>query len=514
MNRLIVFTGTVCSLLWAFVTAMTFGLPQGWCEKIDRWTDGVMSREVFQMANGFYYDVSNNDMPTVVFLIVFAVIFVLVFFLVSWIERRQQKKGALGYIIGFAVLFRMILLPGELIHENDIYRYLWDGKAMVHGINPYQYAPADLFMYEHGYSEDYYDSYRKVTIKGKTFTKEDDWNLQLLGTIRDENKTLYDRIGHWQVPTIYPPAAQVLFSVPAMINGDSLILMKSFFVLFDLASFFLIISLLRHFRMNPCLSVIYGWSPLVLFAFANGGHYDAIPIFFTLLSLFCFVNRGPMLGTSFLAVAALAKFYAGVLLPIVTRPLKMRYILWFMCMLIFAYIPYLYWNDTGVKGVFEGLLTYAKQWSYQAGLFTLIRMALGSISPDLTVTLIPSKIAAGGLYAAVWIFLVLQKNKSELGVIHKCFWATAMLFVLNPVADPWYFCWVMPFLCFFPYRSWYLLSGLLMLSYLNFHSDIGMVNRHFAGIPYMTWLIYAPFFACLALELLRRPRFFPKSQNL
>ena len=44
-----------------------------------------------------------------------------------------------------------------MIHENDIYRYVWDGKTSLHKINPFKYAPADLFMYEYGLSEDYYE---------------------------------------------------------------------------------------------------------------------------------------------------------------------------------------------------------------------------------------------------------------------------------------------------------------------------------------------------------------------
>jgi len=135
-------------------------------------------------------------------------------------------------------------------------------------------------MYDNGYVDDYYDEDHEVTIKAKTFTGEDVQNLTTLIELRDENRIFYDRIGHWQVPTMYPPTAQLLLTLPVWINSYSITLMKLFFVLFDIASLFLIIGLLNHFRMNPCMSIIYGWSPLVLFEVANGGHYDSIPVFF------------------------------------------------------------------------------------------------------------------------------------------------------------------------------------------------------------------------------------------
>ena len=177
--------------------------------------------------------------------------------------------------------------------------------------------------------------------------------------------------------------------------------MKSFFVLFDIASLFLIIGLLIHFKKNPCMSVIYGWSPLVLFEFANGGHYDSIPIFFTLLAVYLTVRNRYWSGTFMLAVATLTKFFSGVLLPILIRPLKKRYVLYFVAVLIGAYIPYIVWNQAGVNGVFEGLMTYNRQWSYNSSFFAMIYLFLEQFFPKMTQTLLPSKIIAGCIYLII-----------------------------------------------------------------------------------------------------------------
>jgi len=245
------------------------------------------------------------------------------------VEKERPEKHSLKMIIFFSILMRLIILPGELIHENDIYRYIWDGNSMVSGINPYKYAPADVFMYDHGIDEDYYDEYFDVTIKGKAFSEEDEWNLDKLLDLRDQNPIFYERIGHWQVPTIYPPVAQILFIIPVLINDHSLMIMKGFFLLFDIGSLFVIIALLKHFNKNVCMCIVYGWSPLVLFEIANAGHYDSIPIFLTFLSLFLLIKKRQLGGMCVLALATLSKFFSGILLPIVLRPIKMRLILIF-----------------------------------------------------------------------------------------------------------------------------------------------------------------------------------------
>jgi len=459
------------------------------------------------MSNGFYYDVNNNDMPTIIFLILFGIIFALVFFLISRIENGPSKKHSLSLIIFFSLLFRIIILPSELIHENDMYRYIWDGKATLHKINPYKYAPADLFMYDHGYVDDYYDSTYEVTIKGKVFNDKDVENLEVLDQLRNQNSLFYERIGHWEVPTIYPPITQLLFTIPVFVNNDSLVLMKSFFVLFDVGSLFLIISLLKHFRKNPCMSIIYGWSPLVLFEIAIGGHYDSIPIFFTLLSLALYFKGRQKGGVCFLALATLSKFFSGVLLPILLKPLKIQTVFLFAIVISLFYLPFILWDQTGIQGVFQGLMTYNQQWSYNASLFAVLYILLEKMPFHLTSILLSAKVIAGCLYLVLLTFLAVRKSKTDLGILHKCFLAIAILFIINPVADPWYFCWVIPFLCFFPYRSWYLLSGLLMLSYLNFHSDISIVDIKFLEISLIAWITYVPFFLYLAAECLWQPKF-------
>jgi len=503
MNKSLITIGTICALLWAWVTAMTFGISKPWCERVDHLTFGLFTEHVLKMQNGFYYDVSNNDMPTVVFLFIFFLIFVLVGWLILKLERTQTQKYSLGIIIFFAVLFRLILLPGVLIHENDIYRYIWDGKSSLTGINPYKYAPKDLSLYEQGRTGGYYDEDNDVFVRGKDFTDHDKTNLDVLLHQRDQNRVFYDRIGHWEVPTIYPPVVQLLFMIPVMMNGDSLVVMKVFFSLFDLGVLFLVIALLKHFGRNPCFSLIYGWSPLVLYEFANRGHYDAIPIFFTLLGLLLYVKRSRMVAFGVIALAALTKFFSGFLVPILWRPFKARYLMIFAGIMIVFYVPYFIWDQAGVGGVFQGLMTYNEEWSYNASVFKVIYLSLKSFMPGWADTYIPAKVIVGILYLIVLGFLSLRGSRDDLEVVRKCFWAIAILFIINPVADPWYYCWVMPFLCLFRYRSWYLLSGLLVLSYLNFQSEMPMVGMKFWGFSFIGGMIYVPFYGYWIWEILR-----------
>ncbi|MCA9398869.1 MAG: DUF2029 domain-containing protein, partial [Candidatus Omnitrophica bacterium] len=415
INKILIILGTASALLWGWGTWMSFGIPQSVCAFLDKATFGLMHGEVMRMAYGFHYDTNNHDMPTVIFLIVFAVLFLIYLCAVLKCEKSRNGKYALGIILFFAVIFRIILLPGVLIHENDIYRYLWDGKSAIHNINPYKYAPADLFMYESGFKEDFYDEYRDITIKGKDFTAHDKARLDKLIALRATNPTYYARIGHWQVPTIYPPVAQFVFALSAWLKADSIILMKIIFALFDLGVISLIILLLKYLGKDPRMCIVYAWSPLVLKEFANSGHYDPVVIFFSMAGIYLFLRKKAWQGMIVVALATLSKFFSVVFLPFLTRRYKKSFLLIFIGIVILAYYPFFLWDRTGVHGVFEGLTTYNQQWAYNASLFALVRTSLNMLHLPVDSTMVLSKLIVAVAYFILLIVLFFKNDDSDTG---------------------------------------------------------------------------------------------------
>jgi len=93
-----------------------------------------------------------------------------------------------------------------------------------------------------------------------------------------------------------------------------------------------------------------------------------------------------------------------------------------------------------------------------------------------------------------------------LVLIKRVLFILVALFLLNPVGEPWYFCWVIPFLCFFPYRSLLLLSWLLIFSYLSFAHDFGAMRAGSLEIPILNAVQYAPFFLFFVWEFVLKKK--------
>ena len=92
---------------------------------------------------------------------------------VSVFRKCPGSASCLRLIVGFAVVFRLIVLFSPLVLSSDLYRYVWDGRVQRAGMNPYRYPP----------------------------------EAEALAALRDT--AIYPQIIRPVLTTIYPPAAQM-----------------------------------------------------------------------------------------------------------------------------------------------------------------------------------------------------------------------------------------------------------------------------------------------------------------
>lgn len=486
---MIIFAGAILLAVWTALTFVSRGVPPGLCDKIGAVLPPAAHVPIMRMRSGFYYDVPNKEMPSAVFFLLFTCAFFIYAATLLYISSGKGKRNSGFTIIVFAVLFRLVLIPSVPIHENDIYRYIWDGKVLLSGVNPYKYPPEAAEV----------QSASRMEAQGRDVLR--------LESLRDGNPVYFSRIGHRQVPTIYPPVAELVFAAGDFVRMDSITLMKSIFVLFDILVILVLYRLLLRLKMNPCMVAVYAWSPLVLKETANSGHCDTLAIFFLLMALLLLVSGrlwGTVLCSSF---AVLSKLFPLVTMPLILRRTKWKPSAVFVVVVAGFYLPFFFWGGTGPRQVFAGLTVYARVWSIYGGIFEFVYSFLQWLSvPVIKSQYYFAKAACAAAYAVILLFLTARAGGSDRAFFKRIFWALAWLFLLSPVGDPWYFCWVIPFLCFFPYRSFLLLSWLLVFNYLSFTMDIRAVALGGFSISMLIAAQYIPFYALLTMEVMRERR--------
>jgi hypothetical protein len=359
------------------------------------------------------------------------------------LRARAPGRAVLGLVFVVAVASRGAGLAADPSLSNDVYRYLWEGRVVKAGFNPFAYAP----------------------------------EAPELSSLRDAD---YERINHKHLPSIYPPAAQGAFYLGALIH-PSVIAQKIVFVLFDLATIAILVLLLRARGLSSSLCAIYAWNPLVIVEFAHSGHMDSLGIFLLVLGVFCLHMKNHLLGFTSVALSFLAKYFSVALLPFFV--FKKRYLLWVGFVLSIAVAGYLPFADAA-GGLFGSLETYGRHWHFNSLVFETVRRVAepGAVRWMLT-----------GALAAFALILGYRSRD----VLRYTYRVVGCALILLPTVYPWYVCWIIPFLCFYTRRAWLYLSGSVVLSYLvwpRFHAngrwEVGWEVLLVEYIPFAMLLFY------------------------
>jgi alpha-1,6-mannosyltransferase len=344
--------------------------------------------------------------------------------IVFW--KRPGSSSCLMLIVGFAVVFRLIVLFSPLVLSGDLYRYVWDGRVQRAGVNPYRYPP----------------------------------EAEALAALRDT--AIYPQIIRPVLTTIYPPAAQMFFALITTIVPDSIRGMKAFMVLFDLITIGVLIRLLKTNGSDPERVVLYAWSPLVVFEFAGSGHVDALMLPCLLLALQARLAARPGSAGVLLGLATLLKLYPAVLFPALYSRRERRYPLGFGAALVLGYLPYVAGAGTRVFGYLPG---YFGPWEdFNGGLRYFLTLALSPLTTS-------ARSIALGLCAILLLLValfVLRRDMTDGYIQRVSYMISAYLLLVPTTFHPWYIIWLLPCLCFSPSWGWLYLSGAIALSYLAY----------------------------------------------
>ena len=59
----------------------------------------------------------------------------------SYFYFLKKQQNNLPFLIGVTILFRLVFLFSIPNLSQDFYRFIWDGRMLLEGMNPYLYLP-------------------------------------------------------------------------------------------------------------------------------------------------------------------------------------------------------------------------------------------------------------------------------------------------------------------------------------------------------------------------------------
>jgi hypothetical protein len=397
---------------------------------------------------------------------------------------RRRAPPPLWFALLSAVIFRVTLLGGEPIQEDDFYRYLWDGKVILAGIDPYRYSPAELEDFALG--------------AGSPRDAEEARALNALLEVRRAaaaNEVIFARINHPEHRTVYPLVSQAVFALVAAIPGEGwsvrahVLALRSVVCLFDLGCMVVLALLLRRCGRAPAECLLYGWCPVVVKEFAGTGHVDAVAVCLLLISLLGAVQRSWWLAATGAAAAVLAKLYAVILLLLVFAFLRRepagrgagrrRSGAFLALTLVLCAAGFVAYPESAALRV-AAWREFLSTWEVHDALFLWLRSALALLVPAVP----GAEAAAARVVSGVLLLGIMLRHSVAEGAatyeheppaaiqaerfLGRAFAILAACFVVSPIGLPWYFSWAIALVPFARNWSWLALAGLLPLYYLRF----------------------------------------------
>ena len=304
--------------------------------------------------------------------------------------RFPRRVIVIGLVL--AALWRLAFLQMPPGSDDDIHRYVWDGRVQRLGYDPYMVVPRDPA-------------------------------LAALHT--PETRTLNNP----DLPSPYPAGAQLFFRAVTSIH-ESTFALKVAFVVCDLAIVFVLLDILRRSRQGAHWVLAYAWNPLLATEVAGSGHIDIVGVLLLLVSVAALARRWRAVAAVALGLAVSVKFLPIVLLPLYWRRVRMRDAALAAAVVGLLYVPFLNHDRIPIGS----LGTFVQRFRFNDPVFaTLERVAAPQVVAGLAVLV--------GFLTAIWM-----RKKSAEGSSDAFAWPMAASLLCAPVVYPWYMLWLLPFI--------------------------------------------------------------------
>ncbi len=294
--------------------------------------------------------------------------------------------------------------------SDDAWRYLWDGRLIDSGVNPYRHVPAD-------------------------------------SSLRRLHDDLYQRQGYPTTHTIYPPGAQLLFAaaMSPSVAFDlrpvvGFYLYKILLLGFEVVAIAMLLTFRKQNGRSLTPAVLYAWHPLPIIELAGQGHTDALWVASIGLALVAFARSGWGRGLPWLALGVVFRVYPAALIPLWAPFVGWRQWLRGLLMSIPFLLPLAIFLDPVSRETFTTvLLRFTNYYEFNGGAYYGVKWIVDAVG------LHPSNVIAGGICTAVlvvlhlWVFLRWRKGGTALDLAVGVLALLTVQVALGAKAHVWYF---------------------------------------------------------------------------
>lgn len=397
----------------------------------------------------------------VVLLLLFGVLFF------SFVKIIQEQKENTSYLLGLGLCLRIIFAFALPNLSQDFFRFIWDGRILLEGFNPYTNLPNDLIV-----NPNFNIAQAQELIK----------SMGSLSASHFSN---------------YPPINQLFFVIAGIFGTQSIvtatIVLRCIIIVADFGTAIFGARLLQSIGFEKYKIYWYILNPLVLIELTGNLHFEGVMLFFFIWGIYLLhENKWKT------AAVAIALSIATKLLPLILLPLFFQKLGWKKSFVFYAlviginillFLPFL--STAMVANYSNTIALWFVNFEFNASFYYIIR-EIGFYYKGYNIIHSTGKV----IPILIIIFILLQsffgKNKTTPELLKSILLVLSIYFFVSTTIHPWYVINLVLVSVFTKYKFPIVWSFTVVLSYFAYSGQIFKENLMLIAIEYAVvfWFMF------------------------
>ena len=426
-----------------------------------------------------------NKIPFVLALISLAFYFSFAYDLV----RTDSLKHITLYSALFYLMYKIIQLTKHDIHaltwlsfclravfllaipnlSQDFYRFIWDGRMIMEGFNPYLYTP-------------------EFFISNNEFPVE-------------QAQEMYNGMGSLNAShyTNYPPLNQLGFVIAGLFTGKSIlgsaIMMRLLIIAADFGTLYFGKKLLEILKLPVHTIFWYILNPFIIIELTGNLHFEGVMIFFLVWSLYLLHTGKWKLAGIIFACSVSVKLIPLIFLPLfyqwfiknkeVSTALNLTKLISFYAIVgittILLFAPF--YSSQFINNYAETVGLWFQNFEFNASLYYIAR-EIGYTFRGYNEIAIIGKTIPVVVVVFVLIITFFRRNKNTIELISVMLIALSFYYFTATTVHPWYIATLLILSIFTKYKFPLVWSFIIVLSYLAYANSNNTENLWITGVEY------------------------------
>ena len=403
----------------------------------------------FLLYWAFAYNLVRTDYVKLITL--YIGLFFLFYNIINILKHHTRKLTYLAF--GFRAIF-ILAIPNL---SQDFYRFIWDGRMILQGINPYLHTV------------EFFISQNKFPVAQA---------LELRTGMGDLNASHF---------TNYPPINQLCFTIAALFSSKSIlgsvIVMRLIIIAADFGTLYFGKKILEKLK-HPAHHIFwYILNPFIIIELTGNLHFEGVMIFFLIWSLYLlYIGKWQISGV-ILALSISVKLIPLIFLPLffqwfikrIDKKNDLSIVLKYSKLIIFYLIIGIttlllfapFYSSDFINNYSQTVALWFQNFEFNGSLYYLAR-EIGYLFRGYNEIAIIGKVTPVIVVIFTIVITFFRKNKTPLEFMSAMLLVLSFYYFTTTTVHPWYVATLLALSVFTKYKFPLVWSFVIILSYLAY----------------------------------------------